>query len=387
LLLVEPIKRALDPSIQTYKIVIVDALDECTKLGTVEKLIQSVVACAPDIPLKFFISSRNITEIRHALDGNPAHPSKILSLHGIERAIIQDDIKVYLQNSLSHIAQRNWQPFSWPSEEELDILLNRSDRLFIYAATAVRYIGKGVDFQSRLTHIIRLEPSKKQTKAIDVLYNDIMAQAFHCDLEDYEVSSMREMLAAVMFSQAPLPLDAIASLLNMDNSRAPGFLEPFRSVIHVPAASPVSIFHASFPDFIVNPSRCEMNALDVSQSHRMLAVKCLNCLNWSLKRNICNLDINKPFSPSHEPVPIHDSLRYSCVHWASHLASALKGASADGSVGDVHGLLSEFVDEHLLHWFECLSALRELESGLKSLETASKATSVSTKLVGNQIIE
>jgi hypothetical protein len=119
----------------------------------------------------------------------------------------------------------------------------------------------------------------------------------------------------------------------------------------------------------------------------MLAVKCLNCLNQSLKQNICNLDINKPFSLSHEYVPIHDSLRYSCMHWASHLEYALQGASGHGSVDVVHGLLSKFVDEHLLHWFECLSALRELELGVKSLERASEVTSVSTKLVGNQNIE
>ena len=36
LLLVEPIQRALGPSIKTFKIVVIDALDECTNLGTVD---------------------------------------------------------------------------------------------------------------------------------------------------------------------------------------------------------------------------------------------------------------------------------------------------------------------------------------------------------------
>ena len=38
LLLVEPMKRALGPSVKTYKIVVIDALDECINLGTVEKI-------------------------------------------------------------------------------------------------------------------------------------------------------------------------------------------------------------------------------------------------------------------------------------------------------------------------------------------------------------
>jgi hypothetical protein len=99
---------------------------------------------------------------------------------------------------------------------------------------------------------MRLEPSKNQMNAIDVLYNGIVAQAFRPELESYEVTSMREALAAVVFLQASLSLDAIASLLNMDSSRAAGFLEPFRSVIHEPSAGPVSVFHDSFPDLIVN---------------------------------------------------------------------------------------------------------------------------------------
>ena len=39
--------------------------------------------------------------------------------------------------------------------------------------------------------------------------------------------------------------------------------------------------------------------------------------------------------------------------------------------------LRTFVDEHLLHWFECLSVIGELETGLKSLAKANETLSVS----------
>ena len=45
----------------------------------------------------------------------------------------------------------------------------------------------------------------------------------------------------------------------------------------------------------------------------------------------------------------------------------------------VHAHLHTFADEHLLHWSECLSALGELESGLKSLGKATEAISVSAR--------
>jgi hypothetical protein len=130
-----------------------------------------------------------------------------------------------------------------------------------------------------------------------------------------------------------------------------------------------------------------MHSLDVFEGHRMLTDKCLRCLNQALKHNFFNLDFNMMFSPSHEPNVIHDGLRYSCLHWASHLAYALEGASAQSSVSEVQDLLSKFVNEHLLHWFESLGALRELESGVKSLDNAKEAISASPSLIENKNID
>ena len=219
------------------------------------------------------------------------------------------------------------------------------------------------------------------TGIIDLLYNDIMGQAFHCELQPDEVSARRETLSAVVFLVVPLSLDAIASLLGMDSLEAQVALAPFQSLIHVPTAdtNPITIFHASFPDFIVDPSRCKKNfRLDRSDGHRSLAVQCLRCLNQTLER-IYHLDMNVTRSVSHELNTIPEALRYSCLHWASHLAHALAGALAQTAVVELQNLVSEFVDDHLLHWFECLSALTELESGIKSLDTANKMISVSTQ--------
>ena len=62
-LLVGPIQHALDPSVKTCKIVVIDAPNECTNPDTVQKLVQAIVEFAPDMPLKFFISSRDTTQI------------------------------------------------------------------------------------------------------------------------------------------------------------------------------------------------------------------------------------------------------------------------------------------------------------------------------------
>ena len=382
LLLVDPIQRINDSSVKTY-VIVIDALDECTNLGTVEKLIQAIVGFAPEMRLKLFISSRDITQIWGAFHHNPNYMPTIVSLHTIERTVVQGDIKRYLHTSLSAIIAKNWLSIAWPPSDEFEILLERSDGLFIYAVTALRYIGApGVDFRERLTHITRLTPARMQMGDLVSLYNDIMRQAFHSQLEPEEVSRSRRVLSAVVFLMVPLSMDAIASLLSMDSLQAQFALAPFRSVIHVPAVNIglVTIFHASFPNFIVNPSRCEESfRLNQSEGNRMLTVQCLWCLNWSLECNICNLDTNMTVSSSHRPNAIPDTLRYSCLHWASHLAQALGAALAENAVAEIQALVSMFVNQHLLHWFECLSALKELESGITSLDIAYECISVSTK--------
>ena len=385
LLLVDPIKSVLDSSLKT-NVIVIDALDECTKLGTVEKLIEAIVEFAPDTPLKFFISSRDTTQIRNAFHHNPTYMPTIVSLHTIER--VQEDIKLYLHTSLSAIVTKNWLSILWPPLDEFEILLKRSDGLFIYAATAVRYIGApDVDFRERLTDITRLTPAKMETGVIDSLYNEIMQQAFCSQLKPEEVSRRQKILSAVVFLLVPLSMDAIACLLSMDSLRAQFALAPFRSVMHVPLTSdtsPVTIFHTSFPDFIVNPSRCEESfRLDESEGHQMLTVQCLQCLNQSLKRNICNLSTNMTVSSSHGPNAIPEALRYSCLHWASHLAQALVAALDPNAATEIQTLVFTFVEQHLLHWFECLSILGELESGITSLDTAYEAISVSAKVASD----
>ena len=372
LLLVDLIKSVCDSSLKTY-VIVIDALDECTNLGMVEKLIQAIVGFAPDMRLKLFISSRDITQIRSAFHHNPNCAPTIMSLHTIERTVVQEDIKLYLRTSLSAIVTKYRLSIPWPPLDEFEILLQRSDRLFIYAATAVRYIGApNVDFRKRLAHITRLTPARMNTGIIDSLYNDVIRQAL-CELQPDEISVRRDTLSAIVFLLVPLSLEAITSLLGMDSLEVRFALVPFQSVIHVPTTdtSPVTLFHASFPDFIVDPSRCEeLFRLDQSKGHRMLTDQCLRCLNQTFN----NLDTNMMCSFSHEPNAIPEALQYSCLHWASHLAHSLSSALAQTAVAE---LVSEFVDNHLLHWFECLSALGELRSGIKSLDIAYEAISVS----------
>ena len=132
---------------------------------------------------------------------------------------MQHDIDTYLRSALSEISEAcdyDQDDPSWPPEQELKVLLKLSDGLFIYAATAIRYIGaQGVNSRRRLTGIVRPGPtSALQASPIDNLYLMIMDQAFN-GLEVSECISRREVLTSVVLFQTPLSMAGITSLLNM----------------------------------------------------------------------------------------------------------------------------------------------------------------------------
>ncbi|KAF8531906.1 hypothetical protein JB92DRAFT_2847510 [Gautieria morchelliformis] len=366
-------------AVERHKIVVIDAIDECANQSTVESLIKAVLTLESDIPLKFLIAGRPEPQIRDTFLSSPN--VKVVQLHEIPKDHVQADIRRYLENSLSKLAMD--EP-DWPPNNDLSILLERSDKLFIYAATAMRYISDPrFDFKERLQQINALgstRPTPSQTGPLDQLYNHIMSRAFPPSAEEWEVSRRQDLLSAVICLNTPLSKAGITSLLQTKKSATDRDLSQFLSVLAIPDKDDgkVTIFHASFRDFIVDPKRCEAHGVDPSEGHYKLTVKCLESLN-TLRRNICGLPEDNIGSQPHDinnTQVIQEGLRYSCLHWASHLTVTLTKPLAVPPT--LLMLLSTFVDEHLLHWFECLSVLGELESGLKSLENVREAVAVSS---------
>ena len=371
---------------RTYKVIVIDALDECVNLQLVSSLIRLILQSASDVPLKFFIASRDEDLIRSAFYHH-AELSTAFTLHEVEKQLVEDDIRKYIERSLSNIKSQGLDPIldAWPSPSELFNLVNHSGRLFIYAATALHYIHDGRKlYKSRLSIMANQDAetrSRLQTSTIDGLYGHILEQAC-ASREDWEIAIIKQLISIIVFLRNTLPIQAIISLSELD---AHPHLTSISSVIYVPLQehSPVAPFHASFPDFVTDPTRCSSKncpsfpALVPSEGHELLALKCLEHMNRTLKYNICDIPKERIWSRrkmtnSRENThKIPDALKYSCLYWASHLAEV------QASGADIMPTLHHFLHEHLLHWIECLSILGELHAWPKSLGSASDALSVS----------
>ncbi|KAF3159730.1 hypothetical protein EYR41_011592 [Orbilia oligospora] len=142
-------------------------------------------------------------------------------------------------------------------------------------------------------------------------------------------------------------------------------LQAFRSILKVPANPDglVQTFHLSFRDFLFEENlkkRAENSTLqgyisvDEVATHQSLAKDCIRLLSQNLRRNICSLKFAGPLRlvDDHEikRQSISASLEYACKYWVHHVKKSQCFLEDDG---DIH----DFLQVHLLHWFEATSIL------------------------------
>ncbi|CAE6483314.1 unnamed protein product [Rhizoctonia solani] len=344
-------------------VIVIDALDECGDRNRVETMLDMLFRYAPDMPLRFFITSRPEPEIydRMMLD---VKARAALHLHDIETSLVQADIELYLKEELGFIS---------PPAAQIAQLAQRSGSLFIYAATLVRYIRFSKRFgnpRQRLQSVLSLTPeSTKKHAEIDALYTTILESALEeTQMEQQEADDVRLVLRTVLFTQEPVSVETIATLAGLDDPQRVLFaLQPLRSVLHQSEDTKlVSTLHASFPDFMFSNERSGVYFCDIVEHSQMIAERCFLAMTEQLRFNIC--DLESSFVPDEKVKDIQQrikqrispALAYACRYWGSHLALA-------SISGHLLKLLEEFIRHQLLFWTEVLSLRREIGTGLEML--------------------
>jgi hypothetical protein len=127
-------------------VLVIDAFDECRKDKDSGRhggeflplLLRALSRCQPY--LKLVIASRLDQPILDMFkDVNPT----TMRLHEMDRMAVHSDIRLYLLKGFEHIIakKRLSLPGRWPTEDEIDLLVGRADKLFVYASTVLKYIG------------------------------------------------------------------------------------------------------------------------------------------------------------------------------------------------------------------------------------------------------
>src|SRR5260221_6301404 len=370
-LIIEPLCKITSKRV----VIVVDALDECDNSeGVADKLFRAIIAhCAEAPSLRLLVTSRPETYIRAIITG----AAGIILHEDIDQHVVSADIRKYLRLEMSKIPEklRVKVPSPWPSDQELNELVKKAGKLFIWAAVAVRFVGdrrarRGPTARLQTLLDERLGPNSNSPNSyvdVDILYKDILSQAVE-GLENECIEDMVVVVGTVIQLRSEMPLEVIARILEQDDDSVQTALNRIQSIVPIPAdpSRPIQIYHPSFPDFITNRKRCPDSRfyVDTSTHERRLALQCLDILNNRLSEGVETLlkPTERPDAVSKDTVfhTIPQEVQYACRFWAVHVAFS----SIDDSEEELMESLDIFSSTMLLRWVISMCILHAISDAM-----------------------
>ena len=250
-------------------LLVIDGLDECSSDDGIHRMVKWIRM--NQLPFRFLLTSRPEPEIETLFISGPHPEVQTLSL-----TESQSDIRKYFVEELEKVwpAQRRIKergPSQWPSQSDLERLVEKSEGLFVYAATAVRHIGDSEGYPSK-----RLEEVLKLHKGLDPLYAQVIDEARKQDCFDIVMGS-------IMYLKSPLSVNDLSTILLTLNKHLtpPGIFSALRrchSILSIPEGSTINPYHASLRDFLTDKSRSTTLFLAPATCHGQLMLGCLSAI-------------------------------------------------------------------------------------------------------------
>ena len=373
-LILGPLSKPNSDSCRSSYVLVIDALDECDDENNIRIILQLLTEARSltTFKLRVFLTSRPETPIRHGFYQIPKTEHQDFILHGISEEIVDHDIYIFLEHNLGLIRQEWALDVGWPSEQIIRRLIQNASGLFIWVATACRFIKQGKRFAPKRLDTI-LGGSCTSTiapeKHLDEIYITVLKQSIPPDFTDEEKEEsyrmLRYILGCIVILFSPLSIDSLSRLLHVTKQDMDQTLYDLHAILDIPVDQirPLRLHHPSFRDFLLDKTRCDDShfCIDEKQTHRALAERCIQLMRTSLKRDICGLDAPGVLVTEVECSRVEQSLppevQYACLYWVQHLQRS-------GTQFYDNDQFHQFLRKHLLHWLEALSLMRRMSMGV-----------------------
>jgi hypothetical protein len=368
---------------QSTLVIVIDALDECFLDARgrpggdlLLELVRQLLSLSGR--LRLFITSRNELSIQRMFNELFASArQQIMKLHDLDGTTVQTDIQRYLIHSFDTIRADRVSELpllGWPDADDVRRLAELSGRLFIYAATAMRFLSsQHYSPADRLVQLLEQQETDENVSrhdGLDELYRRILLDAVETSPTVVNLGLCKRLhavVAVIVLANTPVHIDALCILSGVKLNDVRIALRYLASLLLWDTdEEPVRIFHPSFPDFMADAGRCTIDSLRVDPpiDHGVLALHCFVVLNQTLHYDMCkirdplmaNKNVSDLAGRLHEQVPNWNAVRYASCFWPRHLVKCKHPSS------DLLKALAELCRKHLSHWLEVLSLLGYLWS-------------------------
>ncbi|KND86202.1 hypothetical protein TOPH_09171 [Tolypocladium ophioglossoides CBS 100239] len=334
--------------------VVIDALDECDGDQDVKAIIYQLSRAnrPTEAPLKFFVTSRFEPPIQLGFEN--IHGQYLeLPLHAIPETEIRRDIRAFLESRLEQIQREFRLPSDWPHEEQVQKLVKMAAPLFIFAATACRFIGDRRRRGGPKKSLEKFLQYENGSSDFNTTYRPILDQMLGLDDsgEEEVIEDLQQVVGSIIILAAPLSAASLERLLQKSTEDLNRLLGLLHSALDIPSerCAPIRLFHQSFRDYLIDrKGGANEFMVDERRTHKILAARCLQLLSESghLKEDICGL--REP-GKAREHIDMRtvesflpSEVQYASPYWVHHL----KGSTA--RLNDSHPAL-QFLQRHLLH--------------------------------------
>ena len=288
-LVVNPLNEeaALDaqPLLSRPRLVIIDGLDECGTSNT-QRLVLDVLLKAANqltVPLCFLVASRPDPLIRDAFNEHELNATTT-------RIVLDDtykpdrDIRRFIKAKFEDIIRKHpalaMRHPRWPSDVDIEFLVQKSSGQFIYATTVMKYLDSIHHWPpDRLDTIFGLSTAGDDTPLaeLDLFYSHILNSVADID----KVVDVFSVLLLVQFWTKTKNI--IEEFLFYKPGEVDIILCDLHSLVLLPSPgddqTELRIFHASFPDFLLDRSRSGKFFIDIRQASTKITTLCLKHLS------------------------------------------------------------------------------------------------------------
>lgn len=369
-------------------VIVIDALDECGGLGISSwKAREDILECIADWAklapgVKLIVTSRAEQDIKQAFSKIPHTPLEIPTGSSTTDEAVHD-IQLYMKDEFTKIATLNDIAGDWPGDETIEDLSRRAEGVFIWAVTVVNFID---DLFPR-RQLKMIQDGKLPSGNIYRLYRQILNTSFSLTTTSLSNDFVVVVGAIVVLRQA-FTSSELSQLLEMELDTIKGICRGLRTVLV--DIDCVQFRHQSFVDFLTGASEQEYNLtledpfacpnrfrINVADAHGRICESLFRLMHKELHFNICcmpsSLMYNSELPRSHFTDAIGRTVAYACQHWGYHLSKSRLELN--------HGLITTFICEDLLFWFEGLSGLQNMIVAVPSLKYLEEQLASSTKQV------
>jgi hypothetical protein len=297
-LVVRPLSKLSGSGCQFPYIVVVDALDECDNNKDIRIIVQLLAEARllKTARLRVFLTSRPEVPIRNGFGEVPDGEHWDFVLHNVPPASSNHDISLFLAYNLGRVRQEWSLGPNWPGGVVLRQLVHKSSGLFIWAATACRFIIEGEEFaKDRLDEILEGTSFKGTPEQhLDQIYLTVLQSSIPATLRPPEkvrlCARQRRILGSIAILFSPLSAASLAKVISISGTQVTQTLERLPAILDVPkVVGLLRLHHPSFRDFLLNKDRCGDFWVDEKEVHQILATGCIQLMSQTLKKDVCEM--------------------------------------------------------------------------------------------------